>query len=136
MKHQLVYQEGFPFGFNPAACNTCNSRCCRGRSGNIWVTSREMAAICHFSGANIIDGLGEYFIKRQNRFSIREKNLAGEWHCIFLESGIKCGIYPVRPLQCRQFPFWPHFKQNVVHPEKECPGIVVIEPALVQGTSP
>ena len=134
MNQQLVRQEGFSFGFNPAACNNCNSRCCRGASGNIWVTHREMEAICDFSGTNIIDGLGAYFIKRQNRFSIREKNMSGEWHCIFLEFGSKCGIYPVRPLQCRRFPFWPCFKEDTARLTTQCPGIV-LDPAPGHGTS-
>ena len=29
-----------------------------------------------------------------------------EEHCIFLEDG-KCTVYPVRPKQCRTYPFWP-----------------------------
>jgi len=83
-----------------------------------------MAAICHFSKMNIIDGLGAYFIKRQNRFSLREKALDGEWRCIFLDSRARCTIYPVRPLQCRQFPFWSHFKKDISGLKEECPGVV------------
>jgi len=26
--------------------------------------------------------------------------------CVFLRDG-RCGIYPVRPAQCRHYPFWP-----------------------------
>ncbi|MFK5952796.1 MAG: YkgJ family cysteine cluster protein [Desulfobacterium sp.] len=121
---KILYQDGFEFGFDAEACNNCNSRCCRGRSGNVWVNTREMAAICDFSGMNIIDGLGTYFIKRHNRFSIREKALEGEWQCVFLDSRAKCTIYPVRPLQCRQFPFWPHFKKDISGLKEECPGVV------------
>ena len=133
MKQHLILQKGFPFAFDPAACKNCMSRCCRGTSGNVWATSREMAAICRFSDTNIIDGIEKYFIKRGNRFSIREKMLAGEWHCIFLDAGTKCGIYPVRPLQCRLFPFWSHFKDNIIKLTEECPGIIASVP--VCGTS-
>ena len=27
--------------------------------------------------------------------------------CIFLDAGGQCGIYAVRPVQCRTYPFWP-----------------------------
>jgi len=83
-----------------------------------------MAAICDFFGINIIDGLGSYFIKRHNRFAIREKVLEGEWWCVFLDSRSKCTIYPVRPLQCRQFPFWPYFKRHTSGLKETCPGVV------------
>ncbi len=45
--------------------------------------------------------------------------------CIFLKDN-QCSIYPVRPLQCRTFPFWP---ENLKSPyrwkitAKSCPGI-------------
>jgi len=83
-----------------------------------------MGAICHFLKINIIDGLRIYFIKRHNRFSIREKALEGEWRCVFLDSRARCTIYPVRPLQCRQFPFWPHLKRDISGLKEECPGVV------------
>ncbi len=35
--------------------------------------------------------------------SLREKP---NGDCIFYENG-RCGIYPVRPTQCRTYPFWP-----------------------------
>jgi Fe-S-cluster containining protein len=49
--------------------------------------------------------------------------------CIFLRQGNgfkECMIYPVRPSQCRSWPFWPG---NLVNPDgwdtaaKKCPGI-------------
>jgi len=45
--------------------------------------------------------------------------------CIFLKDD-KCSVYPVRPIQCRTFPFWP---QNLKSEKRwniistECPGI-------------
>ncbi|SMC51832.1 hypothetical protein SAMN02746065_103183 [Desulfocicer vacuolatum DSM 3385] len=125
MERKILRRDGFDFGFNPDACNNCQSRCCRGASGNVWVTSREMAAICEFCGINIIDGLETYFVKRHNRFSVREKVRQGEWQCVFLDSLSRCTVYPVRPLQCRQFPFWSHFKADISGLKEECPGVVV-----------
>lgn len=48
-----------------------------------------------------------------------------EKDCIFLKNN-KCSIYPVRPVQCRTFPFWPQNMKtekrwNII--QEECPGI-------------
>jgi len=48
--------------------------------------------------------------------------------CVFLVDGALagCGIYPVRPHKCREWPFWPgilaneHLQQVVM---RTCPGI-------------
>jgi Fe-S-cluster containining protein len=49
--------------------------------------------------------------------------------CVFLrqgESGKVCMIYPVRPKQCRDWPFWPG---NLISPDtwnmaaRKCPGV-------------
>ena len=135
MTQKVMRETGFPFGFDSGACEYCDSRCCRGRSGNVWVNAREMDAICRFSGVNIIDGLETCFVKRHNRFSIREKMVDGEWHCLFLDSRLKCSIYPVRPLQCRQFPFWPRFKTDPRGLKQECPGLIfALDPVSAQNT--
>lgn len=35
-------------------------------------------------------------------------------NCIFLDDTMRCRIYPVRPRQCRTYPFWP----EIVHSER------------------
>ena len=67
----------------------------------------------------------------QSPWSIREQQTGENYACLFFdtESG-QCRIYPVRPRQCRSFPFWDCFKQ---HPEKaleECPGVIMDPKAL------
>ena len=45
--------------------------------------------------------------------------------CPFLE-GSRCGIYPVRPVQCRTFPFWSENLSNRrswTRLRRFCPGI-------------
>ncbi|MHC4574465.1 MAG: YkgJ family cysteine cluster protein [Planctomycetota bacterium] len=70
----------------------------------------------------------ERYLKRVGlRTTIIEQ--AGTNDCVFLrtvEGGKKCVIYPVRPSQCRSWPFWP---SNLTHPgawnkaAQKCPGI-------------
>ena len=47
------------------------------------------------------------------------------YNCVFLtDEG--CSIYPVRPLQCRTYPFWPYLLEDraILEAEKaSCPGI-------------
>ncbi len=68
----------------------------------------------------------KYLRKVKHRYSLTEKQLGEEdYACIFFdEKKERCGIYPVRPSQCRTFPFWEQFKQNEKEVREECPGII------------
>lgn len=35
-------------------------------------------------------------------------------NCVFLDDAMRCRVYPVRPRQCRTYPFWP----EIVHSER------------------
>ena len=55
------------------------------------------------------------------RVSLKEKS---GFDCIFWNNG--CGIYPVRPVQCASYPFWPHLTDSEEAWNAEasrCPGI-------------
>lgn len=122
----LITKQGFDFGFVPTACEQCNSRCCRGASGNIWVTRQDIEAICELLNINVIDGMDRYFKRVGNRFSIKEVVFGDEYLCVFLESGQGCRIYSARPVQCRTFPFWNHFRIRPRELLKQCPGIKML----------
>ena len=40
--NNLIKQEGFPYAFEPSACDTCAGNCCIGESGYIWITEKEI----------------------------------------------------------------------------------------------
>ncbi|HLU39643.1 MAG TPA: YkgJ family cysteine cluster protein [Planctomycetota bacterium] len=54
--------------------------------------------------------------------------------CVFLEDGrggSRCTIYPVRPEQCRTWPFWPQLLESeelLRAAVRRCPGIVLRKP--------
>jgi Fe-S-cluster containining protein len=65
---------------------------------------------------------GKRYLRRVGpRYSLIEKP-GGE--CVFYDRG--CTVYPVRPLQCRSFPFWgDNLKSRRAWEEaaRECPGM-------------
>lgn len=106
-------------------CTRCGN-CCSGDPGYVWTTKEEIRRISQFLGRT--DGwLDEKHLRRVAlRHSLTEK-LDGD--CIFLKRDrgkATCLIHPVRPLQCRTWPFW---TQNLRSPDtwneahKKCPGM-------------
>jgi Fe-S-cluster containining protein len=89
-------------------CLQCGA-CCAGPSqGYIWVTKPEIQLIADF--LKIPAGqLRENYLKRVGfRTTIIEQPNTKD--CVFLRKSSDkkiCIIYPVRPRQCRGWPFWP-----------------------------
>jgi len=105
----LWYISGLHF-----ECLRCGGCCSGPGTGYIWVTSPEIKLIADF--LKITPGqLRRKYLKRVGlRTTIIENPVTRD--CIFLqESGgqKKCMIYPVRPSQCRIWPFW---TENLVSP--------------------
>jgi len=116
------YTDGLHF-----ECLGC-SRCCSGPGeGYIWVAKPEIKLIADFLRISERQ-LRQKCLKRV-RFRITIIERPDTKDCIFLQqvNGQKrCVIYPVRPSQCRIWPFWP---ENLVSSDKwdkaagRCPGI-------------
>lgn len=114
------YKGGLSF-----ECTQCGN-CCSGEPGYVWATKEEIARISKFLGRDD-DWLDPKHLRRVGRrYSLTERP---DGDCIFLdrkEGKALCGIYPVRPLQCRTWPFWnENLKSsgawNSAH--ERCPGI-------------
>lgn len=120
----LLEQPGFGYRFDPSACAACGGRCCRGESGYIWITPEEEGAIAGFLELEPAVFRERFLRKAGDRFSIREVKANGQMECIFFKEGTGCVVYPVRPFQCRTFPFWERFKTHEKEVREECPGIV------------
>ena len=122
----LIKKDGFKFSFDALACQNCEGRCCTGESGYIWAKYTEIEKMATFVNLSIEDFATMYLRKVKHRYSLIEKQLSTDnFACIFFdESEKRCSIYPVRPLQCRTFPFWEQFKHDEKEVRKECPGIV------------
>ena len=69
--------------------------------------------------------INNYLLKIRYRFTIKEIAYEGGYGCVFFDMEKKmCRIYEVRPSQCRTFPFWEYFKENIDEVVTECPGII------------
>ncbi len=121
----IVYKEGFDYGFNPSACESCEGRCCTGESGYIYVNKAEIERIANFLELSQELFIEKYLYKKGYKYSIKERETKNGYECIFYDSKNNgCTIYKARPIQCRTFPFWDYFKTNKDELKQECPGIV------------
>ncbi|WP_457595143.1 YkgJ family cysteine cluster protein [Hydrogenimonas sp.] len=124
MSDRLITEEGFGYAFDPKACETCGGNCCTGESGHIWVAVQKIPEMAAFLGIGSDEFIERYLEKVGYRFSLREKVVDGEYDCIFFDRRLRrCTVYPVRPMQCRTFPFWDYFKDHEEELRNECPGI-------------
>jgi len=90
-------------------CVRCG-RCCAGPAeGYVWVTPEEVRRIAEFLGQDVGDFRNRYCRRVGRRTSLVED--AETKDCVFLrrdgEGLACCAVYPVRPTQCRTWPFWP-----------------------------
>ena len=110
------YQDGLRF-----RCTRCGN-CCTGEPGHVWVNAEELAAIAEHRGEPVEEVVALYTYVGYRGRSLREK---GNGDCVFYDRQAGCTIYPVRPRQCRTWPFW---ESNVRSPAawertcKVCPG--------------
>jgi Fe-S-cluster containining protein len=102
-------------------CTQCGD-CCTGAPGYVWVTDDELETIANYLGRPPVEVRALYSRKARGRQTLREKS---NGDCVFYDSTKGCTIYPVRPPQCRTWPFW---ESNVETPEEWqktcglCPG--------------
>ena len=101
-------------------CQQCG-RCCTGSPGTIYVSPWEISQIGEFLGIPASDFINMYLYPFRDSYSIREHP---DGRCSFYDHG--CVIYPVRPAQCKSFPFWFGNLRSETRwrrISRECPGI-------------
>ncbi len=120
-----MHEKGYAYAFNPKACEACQGNCCIGESGYIWVSLEEIRAMAQHLQMSEAVFINDYLLKIRYRFTLKEIPYEGGFGCIFFDREKRmCRIYDVRPSQCRTFPFWEYFKQNIDEVITECPGII------------
>jgi Fe-S-cluster containining protein len=104
------YAGGLRFG-----CKQCGNCCSGPNEGYIWITKPEVKRLADYLKITVGDLRTKYLKRVGLRTSVIEE--AGSKDCIFLrkiEGQRRCMIYPVRPNQCRTWPFW---ADNLSEPE-------------------
>ena len=95
------YADGLRF-----ACTQCGN-CCTGAPGYVWLTLDDMQRMAEYLRLSFDDFTRTYVRRVGERFALTEKF---NYDCTFLVKDGKgkagCKIYPVRPVQCRTWPFW------------------------------
>ena len=110
------YADGLRF-----SCRMCGT-CCTGEPGYVWVLPSEAERIAKFLQISLDEFAAKYLRKAGSHDSLIE---LPDGRCIFYGNRT-CIIYPVRPIQCRTFPFWDSI---IATPEawercgRTCPGI-------------
>lgn len=107
------------------SCKGCNY-CCAGSPGFVFISEKELDEIAAFLKLDL-DVLKNSYTRKiiyqgEERISLKEKS---NFKCVFL-SNEGCLIYPVRPLQCRTYPFWPSImasEKEWLEEKESCPGI-------------
>ncbi len=103
-------------------CQDGCSNCCKVSGGFVVVRDVEVEPIAKHLKIPADDFI-KNFTRKEGKYTCLVDH-AGE-DCIFLEED-KCVIYPVRPIQCKTFPFWPQnlkTEKRWILIENECPGI-------------
>ena len=101
-------------------CQRCGT-CCTGDPGIIHIEREEFTRIAEYLTVQVPIFIEKYLYPIKSGHSIREH---ADGRCCFYEN--RCTIYPVRPDQCKTFPFWfenlrSQKKWNRI--SRECPGI-------------
>ena len=110
------YKDGLRF-----ECTRCG-KCCTGEPGYVWVNDAELRALADFRGETVEELTGLYTRLTTRGRTLREK---ANGDCVFWDKQAGCTVYPVRPAQCRTWPFW---ESTTATPQawdqtrQDCPG--------------
>jgi uncharacterized protein len=103
----MSYFEKTPLRFH---CTECG-RCCSGDPDHyVYLTSRESESIRRHLGLTT-GWFKRRYLRRTPEGELVINNRGGG-RCLFLTQDNRCGIYAVRPLQCRTYPFWPEVVES------------------------
>lgn len=127
---KLFYNFILPKLFIPEelyfACTGCG-KCCRYEPGFVFLTQKDIANITNFLKISKEDFIKNYTKKYNDLYSLVEKS---NYDCVFWGKEVLggkggCRIYDVRPVQCKNYPFWISVftsKKSFVETKKFCPG--------------
>ena len=105
------------------SCTRCGRCCTGGADYHVYLMQNEAAEICTYLGLTW-NWFRRHYLRRLDDAGLVAADNGGS--CIFLDADGQCGIYAVRPVQCRTYPFWPELVNSEAawHREaRRCEGI-------------
>jgi uncharacterized protein len=108
--------RGLRFECQPGCTNCCTQK------GFVYLTEADLTRIAKFLGMPAADFERRYIYRTARQLRLR---VPRQVQCHFLRDG-GCSIHPVKPAQCRIFPFWPELVDDKREWRKTaawCPGI-------------
>jgi Fe-S-cluster containining protein len=108
--------EGIRFECQPGCTACCTQK------GFVYLARGDAARIAQYLGMTEEDFERRYVYRTVRRARLR---VPRDVQCPFLRDG-GCSIHPVKPVQCRIFPFWPELVESRREWKKTahyCPGI-------------
>ena len=122
MKPKPWYKNGLRF-----ECTRCGA-CCRthGEYSHLYMEDVEIEAMAKHLGLSEAEFRTTYCTEEDGWTVLRP----GHEVCPFLGEENRCRVYPVRPMQCRTWPFW---EDNLKTPDAWKEGVERICPGAGQG---
>ena len=102
-------------------CQPGCTACCE-VEGQVHLTENDLLRIAEYVGLPAGEFERKYVFRTRNILRLRKPRHA---QCYFLKDG-GCSVHPVKPVQCRLFPFWPELVEQKAawnKAAKTCPGI-------------
>jgi hypothetical protein len=96
----------------------------------VWFTDEEAVVMAAFIKMDVVAFREHFATVLMGNWSLKELKRDGKYDCIFLDRDDQgkalCGIYSVRPKQCRTWPFWSEnltSEKEWQHAKQNCPGM-------------
>ena len=94
--------DGVRFTCQPGCRNCCEV------TGYVYLTEEDLLRAAQYLGMTAADFESKYVIRYKKLLRFRKPRGS---QCHFLNAR-GCGIHPVKPVQCRLYPFWPELVEN------------------------
>jgi Fe-S-cluster containining protein len=109
--------DGLRFECQPGCIKCCDT------TGFVYITENDLARLAEFTGMSAAEFEAKYVYRTKHLLRLRKPR---DKQCPFLLEG-GCSVHPVKPVQCRLYPFWPElvaYRDIWDHEgERKCPGI-------------
>ncbi len=112
------------------SCTMCGN-CCSGPEGYVLVSDAETAALAGRLGISVEEFIVKFTRSTREGRSLVERETFAGLDCVFLDRVSQpgkavCGVYDVRPAQCRTWPFWISLlstRESWERAGRTCPGL-------------